>query len=252
MKGKYAARADRRQEFTGLEGRAVAAERDRDRLAAELAELKGSSERQAALLRDQVRRLHEERGATADDRITELEAANRRLRTRMNAAVEAERQTGQEYVRSVGRLVRWLRGSRFGLSKEEVDELIFGLEGPLPGLAPGREATVIPPLPKPGGEDLRLVAWTEERAAVKRRIAKEENASLDVLVEKFTRPIYVYDTAQSSFAIECDPAGTDTGTVRVSIEGAGPEPGAGGAVLAAMMLPSAELAKLALAIGEIE
>lgn len=248
-RGKYAAKAERRSEADEVERRALTAERERNRLAAELAKLREGSGRQISILRDQVAGMREQRDAIADPRMTELEAANRRLRMRMNAAVQSEKAAGQAYVRSMGRLARWLRGPRFGLSKDEVDELIFGDQGPLPGLPPARSATVAPPLPHPGGDDLRLVAWTEERAAVKRRAASEENTSLDALIDEVMRPIYVYDTAQSSFTIERDLACTDVGAVRVSIES--PEPVLeGGAIIATAMLPLAEVARLAEALRE--
>jgi multidrug efflux pump subunit AcrA (membrane-fusion protein) len=252
VKGKYAAKAVRRREFTGFEERAVTAERERDRLASELAELRKSSERQIAILRDRAAEVRRQQDAVADPRMAELEAANRRLRTRLNAAVLAEKQMSHGYLKSIGQVVQLLRGPRFELSKEEVDDLLFGEESPrsqrltaAPMPTQPKDA-ILRALPHPQGDDLRIVAYYEESRAVKRRADRERDASLDAHAEEFATPIYAYDAAQSSFTIERD---LDFGNaaVRVSIECPQPDVTDGG-LLATMMLPAAELAKLAVAI----
>jgi len=79
-RGKYAAKAERRREFTGLEERAVTAERERDRLAVELAGLRESSGVKIAALKTWASDLREARDAAAAPRLAELEEANNRLR----------------------------------------------------------------------------------------------------------------------------------------------------------------------------
>lgn len=81
MKGKYANAAERRRYIEQLEQRTAAAERERDRIAAELAALRATHEQAAEALRGRLSAAREQRDqntaprlAAAEERISELAA----------------------------------------------------------------------------------------------------------------------------------------------------------------------------------
>jgi hypothetical protein len=79
-KGKYAARSGRRHEFAGLEERAVIAERERDRLTAELAEVRERADREIAAARKLAADLRRQRDEGAGPAVASLEREIRRVR----------------------------------------------------------------------------------------------------------------------------------------------------------------------------
>jgi hypothetical protein len=79
-KGKYAARAERRHEFAGLEERAVAAERERDRLAADLAEVRERADREITAARKLAADLRRQRDEGTAPAVASLEREIRRVR----------------------------------------------------------------------------------------------------------------------------------------------------------------------------
>lgn len=129
MKGKYAARAERRSEFTGLEERAVTAERERDRLAAELAEVRERSEQKIADLRSEAASLRGQRDAVAAPRIAELETANGRLRVQRDVAIAMRQGLFEDWSRMADRLMKTLI-KRFGMGGPEAMELAVVLTRP--------------------------------------------------------------------------------------------------------------------------
>ena len=123
MKGKYAARADRRQEFTGLEQRAVTAERERDRLATELAELRERGEERLTGLRREVAELRKQRDAVASPRLAQLEQINNRLRAERSNALDQSKFFIQREAVVADRMSDYLI-RRFGLSGPEAKEVV--------------------------------------------------------------------------------------------------------------------------------
>jgi len=79
-RGKYAAKAERRHELAGLEERAAAAERERDRLAAELAGVRQRSEETIRGLRAQAAELRRQRDDGAAPAVASLEREIRHVR----------------------------------------------------------------------------------------------------------------------------------------------------------------------------
>jgi hypothetical protein len=230
VKGKYAARAERRSEFTGLEERAVTAERERDRLASELADLREGSERRIAGLRDEMRKLREQRDAAAAPRISELEAANSRLRARCRTA---------ELMVS-------------GKIREREGEL--HVTGPLPdgdlvdqisGRARSRRGPVY------RADALDVLGSMQRFAAESRREVADARAQLQEDFELLS--IYAYDTAGSSVSIDwnVDPASQAEFdlSVRLRVECLAPDV-QGAYVSASVILPREERFKLAQALNE--
>jgi hypothetical protein len=125
-RGKYAAKAERRASSAGLEERAVTAERERDRLAAELAALRERSDTAIAGLRRQVSELCERRAEVASPRIAELEAANNRLRAQRDEAATRLKGLRGHVLRMRDRFGQVLC-RRFGLQVTEAAELIHAL-----------------------------------------------------------------------------------------------------------------------------
>lgn len=231
MKGKYAAKAGCRREFTGLEERAVAAERERDMLTSELADLREGSERRIAGLRDEARKLREQRDAAAAPRISELEAANSRLRARYKAA---------ELMVS-------------GKVREKEGELhVSG--GPLPNLDLVDE--ISSRAHNRGGLTQRAAALDvlgsmQRFAAEERRKAADARAELRESAELLS--IYAYDTADSSVSIDwnVDPASWPEFDLSVRLRVECPAPDAPrGHVSATVILPREERFKLARALNE--
>lgn len=232
MKGKYAARAERHREFTGLEERAVAAERERDKLASELADLREGSERKITGLRDEARKLREQRDTAAAPRISELEAANSRLRARCRVA---------EMMVS-------------GKVREKEGELhVSG--GPLPDLdLVGQICDRA--RPRRGGrgylaDTLDVLGSMQRFAAESRREVTDTRAQ--VLEDFESLSIYAYDTADSSVSIDwnVDPvsrAEFDL-SVRLTVECLAPD-AQRGHVSATVILPREERFKLARALNE--
>lgn len=126
MKGKYAAKADRRREFTGLEERAVAAERECDRLTAELSALRERSEERITGLRSEASSLRKQREAAASPRLTELEQENNRLRKERDAAFVLVNQVDDVGVK-FALCVADLLCDRLGMTRVEAFEVVDAL-----------------------------------------------------------------------------------------------------------------------------
>jgi hypothetical protein len=125
-RGKYATKAERRASFTSLEERAADAERERDRLAAELAGLRESSDRRIAGLRTELGKMRKQRDEATTPRLAELEEANSQLRDERDAAAagrDDEHNKKRKFVRRVERLLR----ERFGLPPADAQELVLAL-----------------------------------------------------------------------------------------------------------------------------
>jgi hypothetical protein len=229
VKGKYGAKADRRREVTGLEDRAVATERERDRLAAKLAEVREHSEQKIAGLRAEARGLREQRDAAAAPRIAELEAANGRLRAQCRAVELMVSERARE------------RGGGLHVSGvlpdlDLVDEISGRVHSRRGGLNPRAAALEV------AGTMQRIVAEERRNTADARAELQEAAGMLS---------IYAYDTAYSSISIDWSlgPSSPAIGlSVCVRVES--PAPGAQDkSISSAMILPVAELKKLAEAIA---
>lgn len=232
MKGKYAAKADRRRELTGLEDRAVAAERERDRLGAELADLREDSERKIADLRAQARRLRDQRDTGAAPRIAELEAANSRLRARCKAAevmMSARSGEGEGALRLSG--------------------------GPLADLDV-IDVYASRTRPHRGGRNW-LADATDSLGMAKHLDAEARRTQADararLLEDAGLLCIYAYDTADSSVSIDwnCNPLADPAINLSacITVERAAADTQAD-SVTATAILPYKELARLARALNE--
>jgi hypothetical protein len=257
VKGKYAARAERRREFTGLEGQAVAAERERDRLAAELAELRVSSERRIAGLRAEVSNVRRERDVATSSRLTQLEEVNNRLRAERNDAIGQAKSERDRNSVFQDRLRAFLIG-RLGYSVPEARETAFaifeaadfGRQFVSPaGVARSRNPRVVKGVQRlkglRGGEDraadvapdLEPVVWN--RASLRRQLGKLQAEMVEAML-----PAYSYDGDASSLALTVFSTGT-----RISIECTEPDVVAD-TLIATIELPAAEAAKLVRALNE--
>jgi len=127
-RGKYGARAEGRREVTELAERAVKAERDRDRLAAELAALRERSDAVITGLRAQASELREQRDEAASPRIAELEAANNRLRAQRDATAAAAKGLRSNVRLLLARHADFL-AERLGIPRTEAMELVNALGG---------------------------------------------------------------------------------------------------------------------------
>ncbi len=83
MKGKHGAAAQVRRDWAELTDRAERAERERDKIAAELAALRQDAARDAEALRAQVRAVCAERDQAEGPRVADLNGENVRLRSRI-------------------------------------------------------------------------------------------------------------------------------------------------------------------------
>lgn len=251
MKGKYAARADRRQEFTGLEQRAVTAERERDRLATELAELRDRSEERLAGMRRGMTDLRKQRDAAASPRLAQLEQINNRLRAERSNALDQNKFFIQNEVALADRLSDYLI-RRFGLSGPEAKEAVNALwDAPVTGErwvsrtgVAGRDVRVIEAVQRArrqrGQQNVAAEIAPDAVVTVNTGFRAARVAEINERLTESLMPIYSYDQAEVSLVL----SGDLDGALRVYIEDA--------AGLAEILIPSEERPRLTQAIQQQE
>jgi hypothetical protein len=254
VKGKYAARAARRREFTGLEERAVAAERDRDRLAVELAELHEKSDEKIATLRAGVTEAREQRDTASAPRIAQLEEVCNRLRAERNSALDQERFLIDNQRVFEKRMRTYLRDN-LGLSVIEAKELVIALwDAPAIGerwVSPagisGKDSGAAEAVQRARGmrgKGNRAAAAAPDVPAIVRPFARrgEVKRLRDVAVKELV-PVYAYDGPESSLVLSAD----EDQSLRIYIEHAEADV-LTNAGLAGIRIPAEERAKLANAV----
>lgn len=249
-RGKYAARADRRREFAEIEQRATVAERQRDTLAGELAKSREHNERRIAGLVREVQELREQRDAAASPRISELEAANVRLRAERNAAKVMQEEFEEARYRFDERAVKAFQ--KLGLSvleaRELTDILVADDSMPRPVHAHGIQGTpsVIEAVQRARGQrtgiDIAEIAGdlyqgTEVSPRSRRERKEAIRSGMAIMLNEETAS-YSYDSAKSSVTLW-----NRNGEFHLCIDDAEPRM-IGDSVLALISLPASEARRL--------
>jgi hypothetical protein len=246
-RGKYANAAEKRRAQEDLERRAADAERERDRLAIDLAALRESSEREASVLRGQVRTLQEQRDDAAAPRILQLEQINNRLRAERGAALFSYDHEIKEQVAVTGRFTDLLT-TRFGLGGPEARELIDAIwNAPQSGERHisrvgvyGKDLQTIERVQRTRG--MRGTGNPAQEAAPEARTILYDRKQIKAVIRDARElliasgiPLYVYDGEESSLVV-----GAPGEWLEISIESADG--------LTRIAMPSGERARLAQAI----
>lgn len=219
MKGKYAARADRRRELKALEERAAEAERERDHLASEMARLKECSEQRIAGLRGELHAMQSARDKIAHPRIAQLEAINNRLRAERNSATEEAREQSRHQV-NLGLRVQNALMATFGLSLADAREWLNAVAdapdmgkrfvscGGVRGKDPraveavqrlrGQRASVSPA--REAAPEMKAVVWS-------RRDARDELAKMRNAAREACLPVFTYDGEDASLVVGAEVSG---------------------------------------------
>lgn len=257
MRGKYAKRAETRRDWNALDERATTAERERDRLAAELAELRERAEDRITGLRHEVSGLRRQRDEAAAPRIAQLEEVNNRLRAERNEALDEARAEIDCSTQVQNRLADFLE-NRFGFGGPEAKETSFAIcDGPQVGRRFMSGVGV-------SSTDPRMVEEMQRARGLRgsgnpaeetlpgltvrvqdRRWASREAKRLRLDAVREVTPVYSFDGSESSLVLSVD----DDTSLRIYIEHAKPSV-LTNAGLAGIRIPPEERDRLAQVVAK--
>lgn len=128
MKGKYAKRADLGRDWSALQARAETAERETARTAAELSELRATSNQVITALRSQLAEARRQRDAAEGPAVALLEEQNQQLRTVAAEATAAYEARVEQFWFAVKRMGIAIKAA-FHVSEVEARELVINAMG---------------------------------------------------------------------------------------------------------------------------